>query len=74
MLLCLFQSQSLNAEYLETVPFDAKAFANEMITSSRFEMTAQQPLVALSEPAFHELYRDIALLQKWAAKKDGKRD
>ena len=62
----------MNAGYLETAPFDAKAFTNEMITSFHFEMSAQQPLAALSEPAFHELYRDIALIQKWAAKKDGK--
>ena len=67
----IFQSQSLNAGYLETAPFDAKAFANQMITSSHFETVAQQPLAALSEPAFHELYRDIALLQKWVARKDG---
>ena len=64
----------MNAGYLETAPFDAKAFANEMITSSHFETAAQQPLAALSEPAFRELYRDIALVQKWAAKKDGKKD
>lgn len=65
---------SFYTEYLETAPFDAKAFTNEMITSSQFEATAQQPLAAFTEPAFHELYRDIALVQKWASRKDGKTD
>ena len=55
----------LNAGYLETAPFDTNAFANEMITSSHFQITTQQPLAVLSDPTFQELYRDIALVQKY---------
>ena len=72
MYACRYNSKEcLHIGHLETVPFDAKAFTNEMITSSHFESTSQQPLTALSEPEFQELYRDIALVKKWAERKDG---
>ena len=65
------ESQSVSTEHLETAPFDSKAFANEMVTSSHFEVAAQHPLAPFKEHTFHELYRDIALVKKWATRKDG---
>ena len=37
-----------------------------------FERSAQEPLASLGNPACQELYRNVAMIRTWAARKDGK--
>ena len=59
--------------HLATVPFDEKAFENEMMVSQDFEHSARAPLATLGQPVYQELYRDVAMIRTWDSKKNGRK-
>ena len=59
--------------HLATVPFDEKAFENEMMVSQDFERSALAPLATLGQPVCQELYRDVAMIRAWDSRKNGEK-
>ena len=68
----LCDSFSCFTGHLGTVPFDEKAFENEMMVSQDFEHSALVPLATLGQPVCQELYRDVAMIRSWASRKNGR--
>lgn len=54
------------------MPFLGTAFENEMIASSGFEKAVEQGMKNLCESPCQQLYRDVSMVKKWLANKDGK--